>query len=495
MRNLVHAALLSIVGVGSTFAADQPASRHSLSIYSAAANNGDSLFAPSEPEPGTPGGYAIVRDRRQFDLKAGTNTLQVNDVARYLDPGALSARAVGDAEGVDIISQRFEDETLSLDTLVQAHIGHAVEVGVSNGASASVFNGTLLSNSGGLTIQGADGRITTLTDFNRVTFTDLPKGLAATASLRWEIAAKKAGPTTFEIIYPTQGLAWRAEYSGWLSGGNCALALSGWAQIANRSGTDFKDARVKLIAGEPHRTAAAPAPRVMRAGAPMVSSALQAGDSGSAGDYHEYTLSNPVDLASGTLLRAALFPAQTLACQRQYVFEGSRLRANPGMAPISDRGYGGGESPPPIRPTLSFKSDRAMPAGRLRIVETASDGSPEFTGEDDLGHTPRGEQVTMQLGNAFDLRGERKQTDFQVDKDHRTLTETFAIKLSNGSGAAQTATVREHLYRWNQWAITQSSPKYTKHDADTVDFVLEVPANGNAQVTYTVQYQWSESFK
>ncbi|HWP89329.1 MAG TPA: hypothetical protein VNM70_15715, partial [Burkholderiales bacterium] len=88
MRNLVHAALLSIVGVGSTFAADQPASRHSLSIYSAAANNGDSLFAPSEPEPGTPGGYAIVRDRRQFDLKAGTNTLQVNDVARYLDPGA-----------------------------------------------------------------------------------------------------------------------------------------------------------------------------------------------------------------------------------------------------------------------------------------------------------------------------------------------------------------------------------------------------------------------
>ena len=165
------------------------------------------------------------------------------------------------------------------------------------------------------------------------------------------------------------------------------------------------------------------------------------------------------------------------------------------MAPISERAYGSGESPPPIRSTLSFKSDRAMPAGRLRILETASDGSAEFTGEDDIGHTPRGELVTMQLGNAFDLRGERKQTDFQVDKDHRTLTETFAIKLTNGSGSAQTATVREHLYRWNQWTITQSSPKYTKRDADTIDFVLEVPASGNAQVTYTVLYQWSESFK
>src|SRR4029450_13232724 len=140
-------------------------------------------------------------------------------------------------------------------------------------------------------------------------------------------------------------------------------------------------------------------------------------------------------------------------------------------------------------------ADRAMPAGRLRILENASDGSPEFTGEGDIAHTPRGEIVEMQIGNAFDLRGERRQTDFQVDKDHRTLTESFSIRLANGSGAAQTATVREHLYRWNQWDIPQSATEYTRGDADTVDFVLDVPANGNAQVTYTVQYQWSESFK
>jgi hypothetical protein len=493
MRKFVHAAFLVVLSAGSTLAADQPASRYSLSIYSAAANNGDSLFAPAEPEAAAPGGYAVVRDRRQFELKQGPNSIQVRDVARYLDPGALSARALGDAEGIDIISQRFEDETLSLDALVQKHIGHTVEVTASNSTAPNVFTGTLLSSNGGLTVQGADGRVTTIADFNRVTFPDLPKGLSATPSLRWEVAAKKAGTATFEIVYPTQGMAWRAEYSGWLSSGDCRLAFSGWAQIANRSGTDFHDAHVKLIAGEPHRTAAAPAPRVMRA-TPMAS-AMQANETGATGDYHEYTLDSPVDLASGTQLRAALFPAQTIACQRQYVFEGSRLRANPGMAPISDRGYGSGESPPPVRSTLAFKAERPLPAGRVRTLQTAGDGAPEFTGEDDIGHTPRGESVAMQLGNAFDLRGERKQTDFQMDKDHRTLTESFSIRLSNGGAAAQTTTVREHLYRWNQWNITQSSLKYTKRDADTVDFTLEVPANGNAQLTYTVQYQWSESFK
>src|SRR5512146_446492 len=238
MRNLVHAALLSFVSAGSTLAADQPAPRYSLSIYSAAANDGDSLFAPADADTGTPGGYAVVRDRRQFDLKQGANAIQVRDVARDLDPGALSARAL-EADGVDIISQRFEDETLSLDALVQKHIGHNVEVAANSAVAPNVFSGTLLSNNGGLSVLGADGRVTTITDFNRVTFPDLPKGLTTAPSLRWEITAKRAGSTTFEIVYPTQGMAWRAEYSGWLAAGNCALALSGWAQIANRSGTDF----------------------------------------------------------------------------------------------------------------------------------------------------------------------------------------------------------------------------------------------------------------
>jgi hypothetical protein len=146
---------------------------------------------------------------------------------------------------------------------------------------------------------------------------------------------------------------------------------------------------------------------------------MQAAESGYAGDYHEYTLDHTVDLASGTLLRAALFAEQSLPCQRQYLFEGSRLRANPGMVPITERSYGT-EAPTPVRSTLAFKSDRALPAGTLRFLQNASDGVPEFIGEDTLGHTPRGQAVTAALGNSFDLRGERKRTDFQFDKDHRT---------------------------------------------------------------------------
>jgi hypothetical protein len=472
--------------------AEEPGSRYSLSIYSAAANNGEGLFAPAGPEAGGPGGYAIVRDRRQFDLKAGANVVQVRDVSRYLDPAALSARPLGDSEA-EILSQRFEDETLSLDALVQKHLGHPVEIHVGGGNQPSAaITGTLLSNVGGLSIQGPDGRVSTVTEFNRITFPDLPKGLAATPSLRWDIAAKKAGTQSFEIVYPTQGLAWRAEYSGWLATGDCRLMLSGWAQIANRSGTDYPDSRIKLIAGEPHRVSAATTPRVMaRAGA----MAMQAEETGAAGDYHEYSVDTPADLGSGTLLRVALFAGQNLPCQRQYSFEASRLRANPGMAPITERSYGGGEQGASVRSMLTFRSERALPAGTLRILQNAADGTPEFIGEDALGHTPRGQTLNVELGNAFDLRGERKQTDFQFDKEHRTLNESFSIRLSNAGNGAQAVVVREHLFRWTQWNITQSSLKFDKRNADTVEFNVDVPANGNAQLTYTVQYQWNESFK
>ena len=493
MRQLVGVGIVAAASALSAQAADDSGARYSLSIYSAAADGGDSLFAPAAPDNGAPGGYAIVRDRRQFELKAGANVVEVRDVSRYLDPEALSARAPGESDGTEILSQRFEDEPLSLDALAQKHLGHSVEVYVGNGAtSAGPVVGTLLSNVGGVTVQTADGRVTTITEFTRVVFPDLPRGLAATPSLRWDIASKKAGMHAFEIVYPTQGLAWRAAYSGWLATGDCRLGLSGWAQIANRTGSDFSGARIKLIAGEPHRAGAAPVPRVMMAR--TAAAPMQAVDSGQVGDYHEYTLDQTVDLASGTLLRAALFAEQSLPCQRQYLFEGSGLRANPGMAPITDRGYGT-DQPSPVRSTLSFKTERALPAGTLRILQAAGDGAPEFIGEDNLGHTPRGQPISLELGKAFDLRGERRQTDFQFDKDHRTLSESFAIKIGNGAGTAQTVVIREHPYRWTQWTIPQSSVKYEKRSADTIEFSTEVPAAGSAQVTYTVQYQWSESFK
>ena len=492
-----HGTLAALIALTFGAAAQEPASRYALSIYSAAANNGDALFDAADPDTAVTGGYAVVRDRRPFDLKAGSNTIQINDVARYLDASALSARALNDADTV-LVSQRFDAQTLSFDALVQHQIGHPVEI-VGNGTTpgSAPITGVLLSNVGGLTVQLADGRVTTVTDYGRVTFPDLPKGMSATPSLRWEVNAKTPGTRTFEIVYPTQGIAWRAEYSGWIGAeADCKLSLAGWAQIANRSGANYHGAQIKLIAGTPNRVAQPSSPRPMimakAAGAAHVDSANA---SGSVGDYHEYTVDAPIDITDASLQRVALFPAQSVACQRQYLFEATRFRANPAMAPITDRAYASGGDVPAVRSTLAFRIDRALPAGRVRMIANSSDGAPEFLGEDLIGHTPKNEPVALQLGDAFDLRGERRQTDYQINKDQHSLSETFALRLVNAGSSAKNVLVREHLYRWTQWNIVQASAKYEKRNADTVEYKVDVPANGETTVTYTVQYQWNESFK
>jgi hypothetical protein len=50
--------------------------------------------------------------------------------------------------------------------------------------------------------------------------------------------------------------------------------------------------------------------------------------------------------------------------------------------------------------------------------------------------------------------------------------------------------VRETLFRWTNWEITKSSDKWEKVDARTIHFPVDVPANGDKTVTYSVKYTW-----
>ena len=50
--------------------------------------------------------------------------------------------------------------------------------------------------------------------------------------------------------------------------------------------------------------------------------------------------------------------------------------------------------------------------------------------------------------------------------------------------------VREYLYRWSQWTIAAKSRDFVKRDARTIDFPVEIPADGEVKVTYTAHYTW-----
>ncbi|HUI60371.1 MAG TPA: hypothetical protein VLX90_09110, partial [Steroidobacteraceae bacterium] len=132
-----------------------------------------------------------------------------------------------------------------------------------------------------------------------------------------------------------------------------------------------------------------------------------------------------------------------------------------------------------------------LPAGRIRVskLDTA-DSSLEFIGEDRIDHTPRDEAVRIKLGSAFDVVGERRQTDFAVDTKAQWLEEQFEIRLRNHKEQPVRVLVKENLYRWSNWSIVSKSHEFVKEDARTITFPVDVPKDGETVVRYKVRYTW-----
>jgi hypothetical protein len=131
-----------------------------------------------------------------------------------------------------------------------------------------------------------------------------------------------------------------------------------------------------------------------------------------------------------------------------------------------------------------------LPAGRVRFYRRDTDGQMEFVGENTIGHTPAEETVKISTGNAFDVKGSRRQTEFHVDSKSQTLDEAFEIKVSNQKQQPVKLKVVEKLYRGDNWVITEKSAEYTKQDSHTLEFPVQVPAKGETTLTYSVRYTW-----
>src|SRR6185437_8092969 len=303
------------------------------------------------------------------------------------------------------------------------------------------------------------------------------------------VDAKSGGQRNALLTYTTSGLGWRAAYTATLEGGSaCHMQFKPQASIANRSGRDYDGADIQLVAGQPNLgNRGVRMYSMAKAPAPMAAEAMPV--QASLGDYRSFTLAGAVSLPNGTVTLTPLYPAQALACAREYVIDDGNAYFPPkpntndyGAQDYRDR---------PIASTLAFTAPDALPAGTLRAWIADRNGAPALLGEGSVADTPKGQRVSVQLGESFDLRATRERTEFHVDARAHTMTEAYRIKLTNGGDAACTVTVREHPNRWREWTLTSSSIKPSKQTPQMLEFKVPVPAHGDATLTYTVRYNWT----
>ena len=477
---------------------------NALTIYSSAPAGAipvDTFRAGGQAGYAVPG-YAVVRHERELELARGRNEIRFTDVAGYIDPTTVAFTSLTDPNGTRVVEQSFQFDLVSTDKLLQKFIDRSVKVEQIRGEQADTFEGTLLSTRGGIVLKQADGTVRTLSHNASVTLPSLPGGLITRPTLLWDVATDKPGRHVARVAYQTTGITWWADYnltySEAATTGACRLDVGAWVSILNQSGATYPDAKLKLIAGDVHRAPApaAPSAKLMMRAAEAAADSVAGFEEKAFFEYHLYTLGRPTSIPDNSTKQIELFPAVSgVDCERTLVYYGA-ADYGIGGEPYTDRNLGGSGNRK-VDSYLVFRNAKdtgmgvPLPAGRVRVskLDTA-DGSLEFIGEDRIDHTPRNETVTLKLGSAFDVVGERRQTDFKVDTGRKTMTEEFEIRIRNRKDVPVRVLVKETLYRWTSWRITAATHSYDKRDARTVHFPVDVGADKEAVVRYTVRYTW-----
>jgi hypothetical protein len=500
---LVAASLAAAAPAADPSATSQtPAGDYSLTIYSSAAPGQLSTNALAGYAEHLLPGYALVRDSRQMSLAAGSSELRFTDVARRIDPTTVSFASLSDPEGTRVVEQNFQFDLVSQQKLIERFIGSEISVDQVKGDRVETVTGTLLSAEGGLILQKPSGEIVTLSSYasGDVRFPSLPGGLITKPTLVWLLDAKKGGAHDTRVSYQTSGMTWWSDYNVTLreQDGACDMDFAAWVTIVNRAGASFTNSHLRLVAGEVNRAPSAPlAMQMVRRKAELAAAdAAEGFQETTLSEYHLYTLGRRTDLPDNSTKQLELFPvSKSVPCRKELVFSAEPPYMPYYSAPISEQGYAAtveGKT----GAYLEFDNEEEagmgmpLPAGRVRANQAAKDGSLEFVGEDVIKHTPRGETVRVKLGNSFDIAGERKQTSFRYDDSNDLIEESFEVSVRNRKKEAVQVVAREYLYRWSGWKVTSASRDYEKRDARTIDFPLEIPADGEAKFTYTVRYSW-----
>ena len=494
-------ALAAAIGLSGMAAPQSVLAADSVTIYSSLQPGAVSpdLYRPvaGRHYSGQVPGYAIVRHDRPYDIGKGTSTLRVTDVAALIDPTTVTF-ASRDVPATRVLEQSFQFDLVSQARLLQRFLGRRITVEQPRGEHVDLVEGVLLGIGDGLTLQTDDGAVQAIRSYGNIRFPQLPGGLITKPTLEWQLHSPSAGTQQTRVAYETAGMTWWADYNIiYDESRSCAMDLSGWVSIINQSGAGYEQAKLKLIAGDVNR--AKPQAPVRRdavykmamaeeAAAPFTEKAFF--------EYHLYTLERPAALPDRSTKQLQLFPtARGVKCRKELVYAPTLSMPFYGYQQL-DREYGRNPHAN-VDVYLEFlnSEDNGMgmplPAGRIRVMQQdPADDSMEFIGEDVIGHTPRNEKVLIQMGEAFDVVGERKQTDFRVDTRTRNLWESFEIRLRNHKEEEVTVVVPENLYRMANWKIEGENRRFEKENSNRIRFEVSVPAEGEEVIRYTAHYTW-----
>ena len=503
-RTLIGSAALALLCPASSFAQDQTPPAASTE----ASAQGDVAVTIYNND------LALVQDVRTLDIAAGRSRIEFPDVSSRIRAETLSFVA----GGAGIVEQNFDFDLLSPEKLMEKAVGQTITLIRTNPATGveTRDRATVLSTAGGVVVRVGD-HIEVLRDDGlpvRAIFDRVPANLRARPTLSVTVQSDHAGPRPASIRYLTPGLGWTADYVALYDETKGTIDMQGWVTLTNQTGTSFVNAKTVLVAGNPMVTSGnsynqynRPRPQ-----AGMVNAGTEKTDREQLGDYYLYPIAGRTTIANAQTKQVGFLDVAGVTAHKVYARTIDWMQND--AAPVN------------VSSEIAFSTSRAgglgdaLPAGTVRFYQRDSHGTPQFIGENAIGHTPTGSDMELTTGDAFDVlvqasvvkREEITSAEWETAERYRVVRDgttvaqyevdyhrtyyrtTLHYKLTNAKSVPVTVSLTQGGLDRGWWSrdyrVVSETFTGKQANADQRKWEVPVPANGATEMTVVVESRY-----
>ena len=424
----------------------------------------------------------LVKDTRNIALPTGIAELRFMDVASAIMPVTVHIKSLNRPDDFFVLEQNYEYDLMDPNKLLDKYVGETIKIIDWNKYQdrKETVEAELLSNNKGQIYKINDEIYLGHPGYK--VLPRIPENLIAKPTLTWLYKNTSNSPHSIEASYLTNQIGWKADYVLVLNQDDLRGGLSGWVTLNNRSGATYKDAKLKLVAGEVHRAPQAPDEmryEGMLAGASRPKSGFQ---EKSFFEYHIYDLERRTTIKNNQTKQISLLEASDIKTEKELLVYGVRTWYT--------RQYRENNPKQPVNVYIKFKNEKKnnlgmpLPAGIMRLYKEDDEKSLQFIGEDRIEHTPKDEEIRLKIGEAFDVVCERVQTDYKQITTRLHETE-WEVTLRNHKEENVVVGIIEPLY--GNWKVINNTHQYQKKDAFTIRFDVKVPKDKEVKVKYRIR--------
>ncbi|WHY88880.1 DUF4139 domain-containing protein [Neobacillus novalis] len=400
--------------------------------------------------------FAVVKETRDYALQENETIVHYLDVAKKIETDSIIV------SGVEVQELNYDFDLVDKAKLLEKYMDHTVLLQDSKTKVKTEYR--LLSMSGGLVLENTATKEIVLDPDGEIILPKLPDELIVKPALVWKVGPSNS--KSINVSYITKGISWESNYVLKLK---CeTFDLTGWVEIDNFSGAAFLDAKLKVLAGDVNLAEVGRAYYIEPVVYSLTNMEEQFEEKPFA-DYHIYTLKGTTTLKDNQKKQIKFIHVENGTFKRYYEFDS--YSENPKVMLE-------------IKNSVPNRMGIPLPKGKIKVYQDDPvENSTEFIGEDRIAHTTKDENISLYIGNAFDIVCESKilkrykMKNFEYEKHEYILknrkSESVLIKIN-------------HYISDRFWKIEESTDEFKLVDTNHIEFWAEVAPEEEKTISFGI---------